>query len=233
MNIEISVIIPCLNAQSSLPACLKSLETALNSDLIKELILVDGGSNDQSIDIAKKFGCRVISTAKGRGNQLKKGAESASGNWLLFLHSDSFLQNGWEKEIPPLFKKNNQHKAYYFRFSFVEENPISKLWRYGVYLRCRLFSLPYGDQALLLPKSLYEITGGYSDLPLMEDVEFIQRIKKQSRFTSLIMLQSYCYTSSIRYQKQGFFRRTLKNWFCLWLYYRGRDVREILHRYDS
>ena len=160
----ISVIIPTLNAQSGLAATLTALVPATVDGIVREVIVVDGGSTDRTAAIADEAGTRFVTRSGGRGYQLLAGAHRARFPWLLFLHADTVLQAGWEREATALMEAVDSGRrpltAAAFRFALDDAGigpaPAGGLVR----LRCALFRLPYGDQGLLMPKLLYTEIGG-------------------------------------------------------------------------
>lgn len=212
----LSVIIPCLNVAAGLPECLSALIPGVVSGLIKEVIVVDGGSTDATIDIAGDAGCKLLTSPAGRGQQLTNGAAAARGEWLLFLHADTVLSDGWQKEAGH-FMEQIQSSAYagVFQFALDDFRPAARRLEAMVSLRCKLFALPYGDQGLLIHRQLYTALGGYSNLALMEDVDLIRRIGRKR----LIYFRSHATTSAARYTADGYLRRQIRNLFCLMLYF--------------
>ena len=155
--------------------------------LAKEVIIVDGGSSDRTTDIADGFGARVLTAPPGRGGQLKTGAEAAKGEWLLFLHADTVLAEGWEKEVEEFISKK-KYEAAVFTLSFDAKGLAPKLVAAGAMFRTRLLKSPYGDQGLLISKSVYEEIGGYQDMPLFEDIDIIRRLIRQKGAHALHIL---------------------------------------------
>lgn len=212
----LSVIIPGLNAAESLPATLGALVPGVVSGLIKEVILVDGGSTDATCSIAFDTGCKLITSAPGRGRQLALGAGAARGEWLLFLHADTALSPGWENEAAHFMSHAQSNGlAGVFRFALDDFRPAARRLELMVAWRCKLLALPYGDQGLLIHRRLYEALGGYAKLPLMEDVDLIRRIGRKR----LVYLRSVAVTSAARYAREGYLRRPLRNLLCLSLYF--------------
>ncbi|MBV1886185.1 MAG: TIGR04283 family arsenosugar biosynthesis glycosyltransferase [Parvibaculaceae bacterium] len=218
----LSVIIPTLNAEKSLTRTLNCLISAAVSGLIGDVTIVDGGSTDGTEEIADAAGADFISSPKGRGSQLSAGGDAASGDWLLFLHADTVLGPGWEEEVRKFvgfveagrFKSSDMVAA--FKFTLDDFSLKARFLERMVALRCILFGLPYGDQGLIISRAFYEKLGGYNaDLPLMEDVDLIRRIKR----SQLVLLRSNALTSPERYVKSGFFARSCRNLFCLALFY--------------
>jgi rSAM/selenodomain-associated transferase 2 len=233
----ISVVIPTLNAAESLPQCLAALVSAAVDGVVSEVVVADGGSSDETLRIADAAGCRVLScTNRGRGQQLREGAAVARRPWLLFLHADTVLEQGWHDEAARLIERVDADKqvpvAAAFRFALDDTTHTARLVEGGVALRCKVFKLPFGDQGLLLPRSLYDRAGGYPALALMEDVALVRSIPRHQRQ----MLNARATTSAVRYKTHGYARRILTNWSCLALYavgipidrinriYRGRDT---------
>lgn len=226
----ISVIIPTLNAEKTLTATLASLIPALLEGLVREVIIVDGGSCDATLRIADEAGTQMISAARGRGLQLAAGARAAKGPWLLFLHADTRLDRNWEVEAARFIDdyRQGEGRAAAFRFALDDEGFKPRLLEALVWLRCRLLALPYGDQGLLIGKSAYQQLGGHRELPLMEDVDLIRRIGR----TRLHLLRSRALTSAERYRREGYWRRSARNLTCLTLYYLGVAPEKILARYE-
>lgn len=229
----LSVIIPTLNAAQNLPATLASLMPALMDDMIKEVLIIDGGSKDETSTIADTAGAIFLSSPQqGRGQQLKKGAASAKSDWLLFLHADTELEAGWHQEVRDFIKKaeHPKHKTQsaVFAFALKDTGPKPYLLTKLVALRCRLFALPYGDQGLLINKAAYEQAGGYAAIPLMEDVDLIRRLTPRPR-----IFKSRAFTCANRYQKDGYIKRSLQNLTCLTAYYRGHPPEKIKDWYET
>jgi len=212
----LSVIIPTLNAEKTLPQTLNALIPGAVSGLVKEVVISDGGSADSSLMIAEDAGCTIVTGPAGRGVQLGRGAQAARSDWLLFLHADTALSTGWEEEVGHFMAQTESHAyAAVFRFALDDFRPQARRLETLVTIRCKLFALPYGDQGLLIHRSLYEQLGGYAQTPLMEDVDMIRRIGRKR----LIYLRSQAMTSAARYVADGYVRRPLRNLFCLSLYF--------------
>ena len=210
------MIIPTLNAEKNLPQTLSALIPGVVSGLIKEVVVSDGGSVDQTCEIAESTGCRCVSGPPGRGAQLAKGARAARGDWLLFLHADTVLSPGWDEEVSNYMSQGYAAAhAGVFRFALDDFRPQARRLETMVALRCWVLALPYGDQGLLMHRSLYDRTGGYAELPLMEDVDLIRRIGRKR----LIYFRSTAQTSATRYISDGYVRRPLRNLFCLSLFF--------------
>lgn len=223
----LSVIIPSLDAAAFLPATLAALAPAATAGLIREVIVVDGGSNDDTRVIADASGARIIETKPGRGGQLRDGALAAAGDWLLFLHADTVLETGWEKEAAA-FMRDNDARAAVFTLAFDAVGAAPRLIAAGAMLRTRMARAPYGDQGLLIPRVLYNAAGGYRDLPLMEDVDFIDRLNRRGRFS---VLSSKATTSARRYERDGYAARVLRNAVCIALFRVGVDPARIKRYY--
>lgn len=214
----ITIVIPTLNAETSLAATLTALVPGVVAGLLREVIVVDGGSSDRTLKIAEAAGCEVVTSARGRGVQLAAGAAAARGTWLMFLHADTVLEAGWEQEVAAFMERvevgARPQSAAAFRFALDDLGFLPRMIEWGVGVRCTLIRLPYGDQGLLMPKRLYHAIGGYKPLPLMEDVDIVRRL---GRGRTLI-LRSRALTSAMRYKRDGYIRRVLRNWSCLTLY---------------
>lgn len=215
----ITVIIPTLNAETGLAASLTALIPATVEGVVREVIVVDGGSTDRTLEIADQAGATIVRSGSGRGRQLAAGAEAARHPWLLFLHADTVLEAGWEREAAAFLERveigQRPEAAAAFRFALDDLGFKPRLIEMGVTLRCTLLRLPYGDQGLLMPRRLYRSLGGFRELPLMEDVDLIRRLGR----ARTIILRSRAVTSAIRYQRDGYARRAVRNLACLALFY--------------
>lgn len=209
----LSVVIPALNAGAKLSAALAALQPARG--LIRDIIVADGGSSDDTQVLAERAGARVIAAPRGRGVQLRAGAEAAKGDWLLFLHADTVLEPGWERDVARVMEAG-ENKAAFFRFALDDAAPAARRLETIVAWRVRLLALPYGDQGLLISRALYDAIGGYAPLPLMEDVDIVRRLGARR----LVTLNARAITSAARYRK-GYWRRSLRNAGILTLYFLG------------
>ncbi|HEY1246745.1 MAG TPA: TIGR04283 family arsenosugar biosynthesis glycosyltransferase [Hyphomicrobiaceae bacterium] len=217
----ISVIIPTLNAEAGLAPTLAALVPAALDGLVKEAIVVDGGSSDATAAIASEAGTEFLTRGGGRGCQLAAGAEKARFPWLLFLHADTVLQPGWEREALAFMQAVDSGArppaAAAFRFALDDSGLGPRLIERLVALRCALLRLPYGDQGLLVPKALYSEIGGYPPYALMEDVGLVVRLGRRR----IVLLRTRAVTSAQRYRRDGYLLRPLRNLACLALFFLG------------
>jgi len=224
-HIEVSIVIPTLNAAGDLPATLAVLTDAR---LIREIIVADGGSLDDSVAIAQGAGARIVSAERGRGTQLAAGAAAASGDWLLFLHADCRPAPGWKAAVEAFVAEPcAPGRAGYFTFALDDPSPPARLLERIVAWRCRALGLPYGDQGLLISRALYQAVGGFAALPLMEDVDLVRRLGRPR----LAPLGVPAYASARRYRQGGYIRRPLRNLMCLSLYFMRVPARHLARLY--
>jgi rSAM/selenodomain-associated transferase 2 len=213
---ELTIIIPTLNAGVALHRSLPPLADFDALDIVHEVIFADGGSKDETHDIAEAAGARIVIAKRGRGQQLAAGADDASGRWLLFLHADSCLDPHWYEAVTSfMLKPENSRRAGFFRFALDDGRKRAKLLEWLVALRVGLLGLPYGDQGLLISRDFYRQIGGFRPLPLMEDVDIVQRIGRRR----LVRLPVKAVTSAERYVNDGYLLRPLRNLCCLALYF--------------
>ncbi len=217
----ITVVIPTLNAERGLVACLASLMPGVMNGLISQLVIADGGSEDATLKIADEAGADVVRSERGRGQQLAAGAAAAKSPWILFLHADTLLEPGWELEVQQYLDEvrasGGAAQAAYFRFRLNDRKRAARLLESIVSLRCAVLSLPYGDQGLLISKQHYDQIGGFNPIPLMEDVDLIRRIGRGRLST----MRHAAVTSADRYRRDGYLRRALTNAGCLTLWLLG------------
>lgn len=226
MPAPVSIVIPALNAAQELPACLEHLMEGLGAGLIRELVITDGGSTDETRAIAQAAGAEWVSGAPSRGGQLRRGCAAAKGDWLLVLHADTHLEPGWSAAVARHLQEGQGRPAY-FRLRF-RARGVLPVWVAGwANLRARLFGLPYGDQGLLIRRQDYEAAGGYPDQPLMEDVALVRRLK------GLTALPSAALTSAARYQRAGWLRRGGRNLWTLIRYFLGVAPERLAKSYSK
>ena len=203
----LSVVIPCLNEAERLPLLLADLQCS-GSEM--EILLADGGSSDATPEIAVLAGAHLIKVyPSGRGRQLRAAAAQAHGDWLLFLHADSRLPLQWFKSVSSLLRSSGAAAdAWYFDFRIAPSTASRRLLEQAVALRSRWLQRPYGDQGLLLHRELYDRCGGFAELPLMEDLELVERL---SRIAGLKRIGLPLTTDGRRWQHDGVLRRSWRN----------------------
>jgi len=225
---RISIIIPTLNAAALLHRSLPPLAEFGALDLIREVIVADGGSIDGTAAIAEAAGVRFVTAEKGRGAQLAAGAEAARGEWLLFLHADTVLPPGWDKAVRDFIGgEDNSRHAGYFRLALDDSRFGARRIAWLANMRARILGLPYGDQGLLISRGFYRQIGGFRPLSLMEDVDLVRRIGRGR----LRMLKATAVTSAERYRRGGFWLRPIRNQFCLFLWFLGVPLKSIMRIY--
>ncbi len=218
-RLVLSVVIPTLNAAHCLPASLRSVVGA------DEVIVADGGSSDDTPHIATEAGAIVVAAERGRGAQLARGIAAARGEWLLLLHADTRLGDSWRAIAAAAM--SDPSRAGYFRFALDSADPRARRLENWVAWRCRTLGLPYGDQGLLIARSLLERCGGIRSLPLMEDVDLVRRLGR----ARLMPLDAVALTSAGRWERDGWYRRSARNLLCLCLWFGGVPPRLIAKLY--
>jgi rSAM/selenodomain-associated transferase 2 len=210
---KISVVIPTLNEGSNISRCLQSIGTAREI----EKIVVDGGSRDRTVEIARSLGANVLVMPPGRARQMNVGAENSQGEILLFLHADTVLP----AEFPFWIRKilaQPKVAAGAFSFRLDASSPGLKLIEWVANWRSRILQVPYGDQGLFVRSSLFREVGGFRDMPIMEDFEFIRRLRQKG---SIRTVPVPAITSARRWQEVGIWRTTLLNQAIVLAYWAG------------
>jgi rSAM/selenodomain-associated transferase 2 len=222
---SITTVIPTLNAAATLAETLAVLRRAA---ILREIIVADGGSSDATVALARAAGARLIEASRGRGNQLAAGAAAATGEWLLFLHADCRLDPGWECAASHFLAASGAaDRAGYFDFVLDDAGAAARRLERIVAWRCRILALPYGDQGLLISRTLYDAVGGFTRMPLMEDVDLARRLGRHR----LARIGTRCVASASRYRRDGYLRRPLRNLVCLSLYFAGVPPDRLLRLY--
>lgn len=214
MTTHIDIVIPTLNAGATLARTLAALPT--HPELAFSTTIGDGGSHDDTVEVARQANAAVVTAPAGRGGQLAAGAAAGRAPWILFLHADTRLAPE-AGDLIARFIASSAGKAGYFRLRFdADERDARRVERLAAW-RCRTFGLPYGDQGLLISRAHYERLGGFRPLPLMEDVDLVLRIGRDN----LVPLGADALTSAARYRRDGWRLRPLRNLTCLTLYFAG------------
>ena len=217
---SVSVIVPVLNAEDSLPGSIEALRRGMEGLWLQEIIVVDGGSQDDTREIALAHEARIVSSDPGRGKQLGYGAKQAWGDWLLFLHADTQLPPNWGMVAARFITdalKTGGGCAAVFRLKLDDTEKCARRVERLARWRARTLGLPYGDQGLLISRGFYEELGGYRPMAVMEDVDIVRRIGK----SRLVELPCDAVTSAARYRRDGWYRRPIRNLFVLALYFLG------------
>lgn len=227
MRAKLSVIIPTFEAAADIGASSASLFEGLEAGLIRELIISDGGSTDAIEQIANDLGATFIQGSKGRGGQVSRGAAVAKGEWLLFLHADSQLAVGWSRIVSDHIAGAADNAAC-FQLQFRATGMGAHVTATWANMRTRFLNLPYGDQGLLISRTLYDSVGGYPDVALMEDVALARKLKGR-----IMLLNLAISTSAEKYQQQGWFIRGAKNLWTLARYLTGTSPETLARTYPQ
>ncbi len=220
-----SIIMPVLNEEAVLEDQLAHLtRQCAHQDC--ELLIVDGGSSDTTVGIARHYG-RVLCSARGRATQMNAGAVAASGDVLIFLHADTQLPDNAFSAIARAFAAPNVVGGA-FRLCFDCHRWPYRLVAFTTNLRSRIRTLFTGDQAYFMRASSFQAVGGYPDQPLMEDLEIISRLRKIGK---VVLLPQYVTTSARRHEKIGLMRSVLFMWYLRTLYKFGVSPAQLQRMY--
>ena len=222
---EFSLIVPTLDEEAQLEETLGRARTALGPEV--EVIVVDGGSRDRTVEIAARYGT-VLLADRGRGPQLRAGGRAATGEILVFLHADTWLPEGSAAAVRAAVRAGAG--AGCFRFALRPPAPALRyrLLERGVNWRTRRFRTATGDQAIFASRAAYDACGGFPGLPLFEDVAFVRAVRRVARFEPLAQAVR---TSSRRWDA-GFLRTIVRHWALRAAYTAGVDPRR-LSRYHG
>jgi rSAM/selenodomain-associated transferase 2 len=193
-----------------------------------EIIIVDGDPAGRTIEAARNMGVNTAISEKGRGKQMNLGAALAAGEILIFLHADTLLPAD-ALELIETAMEDGSCVAGAFDLAVDSERPAFRLIEKAASIRSRLTRIPYGDQAIFVRKRDFQDLGGFRDIPIMEDVEIMQRIKK--RKGKICILRKAVRTSPRRWEKEGIVYTTLRNWLILFLYLSGVRPEKLIRFY--
>jgi len=215
---DFSVIIPVYREWETINPCLEHLEK-LEGITEAEVIVVDGDSGSTLDHITSRhhlFNLIPLISPKGRGVQLNRGAHAASGETLLFLHVDTTLPR---RAFPLIRSALRSSRAGSFEMFIRTDNCWIKVISLFAALRARLSRIPYGDQGLFVKRSTFYELGGFDDIPIMEDVVFMKKLKRKK--IRITILDTHIRTSDRRWIKEGIARATVKNWYIYLLFLCG------------
>ena len=221
----ISIIIPTLNESESIEKTLNSLHTTLKEG--NELIIVDGGSNDDTISKCKNYTDKIYTATKGRAIQMNAGVDKATNDILLFLHADTLMpQNFSTENLAALDTKTNEWG--FFKVKFTSRHLLLRLVSRLMNIRSCLTRIATGDQAIFIKKELFEKIGGYKEIPLMEDIELSLSVKKHSK---PYCVKTFVTTSSRKWESNGIIKTILLMWKIRFLYFFGVSPQKLVNIY--
>ncbi|SNR25647.1 glycosyltransferase [Puniceibacterium sediminis] len=214
MRAPISIIIPTLDAADGLTVTIPSLMEGLEAGLVRELILSDGGSTDATRAVADAAGAVWLTAPVSRSVRLRRGADAARGDWLMFLESGTALSKGWARDLGEVLQTPGAH---HFRLRFHGRALFPRMAAGVANLRAGM-RLPDREHGLLIDRATYDAVGGYPDLPLMEDVAIARALGAR-----LGSLPVYAETCPRTYAEAGWLRRGTRNTVNLVRYLGGTD----------
>jgi glycosyltransferase involved in cell wall biosynthesis len=225
---KLSIVIPVLNEADILGETLECLRGHS-----VEIIVVDGGSTDDTVEIARQYTSRVLISPRGRGLQQDTGARQSHGSVLLFLHADTRLPATYERLIYQALESPRvvfgafrlrieaspqQVTGNALAYAVHPSSPVLEVIAFMANLRSRFLRLPYGDQAIFVRRDAYFQVGGFQDWPLMEDVDLVRRLNRSGGFKLAL---GSVRTSGRRWKRENWLFTTLRNWHLVTRYYLG------------
>ena len=223
---RLAVVVPTLDESVRLPRLLQDLERL--TDLVSEVIVADGGSEDDTVEIARSYGANVLEVTRGRGTQLLAGAGAADAEWIFFVHADCRLTDEAARALRRFLERASPQDFAHFSFALEGRGLFRRVIEAGQKVRERLGGLVYGDQGLVVSRSLYERVGGHPDWVLMEDVGVIDRLRSAGH---RVRLDASLPTSSRRYAREGGVRAWLRNVTLMVRFRMGASPDRLAHSY--
>jgi len=221
---RLSIVLPALNEAAAIVPALERLARQAPG---AERIVADGGSSDGTPGLARPW-ARVVAAPRGRARQMNAGAAAARGDWLLFLHVDSALPEGFAADIAGAARAGYQAGA--FRLRIAGRHPLLPLVAWGATLRTRWRGIAFGDQGLFVRRDVFEARGGFPDVPLMEDYAWTRDLGRAG--IALYLSPLAVTTSGRRWDERGFWRTWWRMRRNQWRFARTGDAETLARRYD-
>jgi len=222
-EMDISIVVPALDEAGQLAAALASAR----APGVREIIVVDGGSGDATVSIARRHADVVLNAARGRATQMNTGAAIARGDVVLFLHADTRLPRGFDAAVLAALA-DPATVAGRFDVRLMPNTPLLALVAGLMNLRSRLSRIATGDQAIFVRRTIFEAVGGFESIPLMEDIALTRALKRRGR---IACLREQVETSSRRWRRDGALRTILLMWWLRFLYFCGVPPERLRSRY--
>lgn len=215
---NISVIVPVFREAKTINAFLETLEGVFPAPG-NEIIVVDGHPEGDTCAAVALPRIKKIRSGRGRARQMNRGAAMARGEILLFVHADTFLPAAAPKLIKHVLSGDKDLVGGAFSLGIDDDRLPLKIIEWSANLRSRITRVPYGDQSIFFRKDYFDKLGGFREIPIMEDLELMTRIRKQG--SRIHILKQKSTTSSRRWKKEGIAICTLRNWLIRLLYHFG------------
>ena len=220
----VAVVIPALNEEETISAAIASARRAG----AKEIVVADGGSEDATVSSARNAGAHVIETERVRGRQLNAGAGATSSDIVLFLHADTTLPEEAVESVENAVAEGAVFGG--FKLRFRERSPRLRVAETMINLRCSITRSPWGDQAQWMTREQFDRSGGYAEIPIMEDYEMAARMKKRGKVR---ILPCRVITSGRRFLEKGVLRTAFVNWKIVILWSLGKPPEQLARMYRS
>lgn len=219
---EISIVVPVYNEEKSIVLLIDYLQKV--TTVTHEIIVVDGGSKDNTVNLVKNKKVSLVDSSRGRARQMNEGAKIAKGNVIYFLHSDTFPPIGYDKLIVQSVQQGYWSGCFRLRFDF--QHPVLKFYQW--FSRFNFQVCRGGDRSLFVKKSTFFDIGGYNKLKIMEDYDIVDRLLKVGHFK---IIKSHVTTSARKYRKYGLIRLQLVYAYIHYLYWRKMPINELYEVY--
>jgi rSAM/selenodomain-associated transferase 2 len=225
--VKLTIIVPTLNEAAGIEHCLMPLQPVRRRG--HEVIVVDGGSADRTVELARPLADRVIAGRRGRASQMNAGAREARADVLVFMHADTRLPDDADRLVLDGLARSN---LLWGRFDVCIEgrHALLKVIAWFMNRRSRLTSVCTGDQSIFVARNLFERVGGYPSIDLMEDIALSKILRRRS---PPLRIASVVHTSARRWEARGVWRTILLMWWLRLRYFLGASPERLQHMYES